>query len=66
MLLNDPMEKMLRIAKFCTHVLYLESEIVYGSQKRKLDMQIGDEQESHRLDQVTFTCPQVETRSSQT
>jgi hypothetical protein len=29
-------------------------------------MPIGDEQESHRLDQVTFTCPRVETRSSQT
>jgi hypothetical protein len=29
-------------------------------------MPIGDEQEPHRLDQVTFTCPQVETRSSRT
>jgi hypothetical protein len=58
------MAKMPGIVKFCTHVLHLESEVVFGSQKRKPDMLIGNEQESHRLDQVTFTCPRVETRSS--
>jgi hypothetical protein len=45
------------IVKFCTHVFHLESEVVFGSQKHKPDISIGDEQESHRLDQVTFTCP---------
>jgi hypothetical protein len=62
--LDDAMAKMPGTTKFCTHVLHLESKVVFGSQKCKLDMLIGDEQESHRLDQVTFTCPQVETRSS--
>jgi hypothetical protein len=47
-------------------MLHLESEVVFGSQKRKPDMSIGDEEESHRLDQDTFTCPRVETRSSHT
>jgi hypothetical protein len=60
------MAKMPGIAIFCTHVLHLESEVVFGSQERKLDMPIGDEQESYRLDQVTSICPRVETRSSRT
>jgi hypothetical protein len=51
------MAKMPRTVKFCTHVLHLESEVVFGSQKRKANMPIGDEHDSHRLDQVTFTCP---------
>jgi hypothetical protein len=63
---DDAMAKMPGTAKFCTHMLYMESEVVFGSQKHKPDMPIGDEQESHRLDQVTFTCPRIETRSSQT
>jgi hypothetical protein len=60
------MAKVPGTVKFCTHVLHLESEVVLGSQKCKADMQIVDEQESHRLNQVTFTCPRVETRSSRT
>jgi hypothetical protein len=64
--LDNAMAKMPETAKFCTHMLYLESEVVFGSQKRKPDMPIGDEEESHRLDEVTFTCPRVETRSSRT
>ena len=53
-----------RNSQICTHVLLLENEVVFGSQKRKLDMPIGDEHEPHRLDQVTFTCLRVEKRSS--
>jgi hypothetical protein len=60
------MAKMPGIVKFCTHVLHLESKVVFGSQKRKPDMLIEDEQESHRLDLVTFTCLRVEIRSSRT
>jgi hypothetical protein len=56
-MLDDAMAKMPSTAKFCIHVFYLESEVVFGSQKCKPDMSIGDEQKSHRLDQVTFTCP---------
>jgi hypothetical protein len=39
------MEKMPGIAKFCIHMLHPENEVVLGSQKRKLNMPIGDEQE---------------------
>jgi hypothetical protein len=65
-MLDDAMAKMPGTVKFCIHVLHLESEVVFSSQKGKPDMPIGDEQESHRLNQVTFTCPRVETRSSRT
>jgi hypothetical protein len=30
--LNNAMAKMLRTAKFCTHMLYLEGEELFGSQ----------------------------------
>ena len=56
-MLDDAMANMPRIAKFCIHVFHLESEVVFGSQKYKPDMPIGNEQKSHRLDQVTFTYP---------
>jgi hypothetical protein len=42
------MAKMPGIAKFCSHVLHLESEVVFGSLKRKPDMPIGDEWESQK------------------
>jgi hypothetical protein len=38
---------------------------VFGSQKHKLDMPLGDKQKSHKPNRVNFTCPRVETRSSQ-
>jgi hypothetical protein len=40
MVLNDAMVP--RIAKFCIHVLHMEGEEVFSSQKRQLDMQLGD------------------------
>jgi hypothetical protein len=39
--LNDAMAKMHGIAKFCTHVLHMEGEEVFGSQKHKPDMPLG-------------------------
>ena len=61
---NDTMAKTPRIAKFCNHVLYMEGEEMFGSQKHKLDMPLGDKQKSHKPNQVNFTCLQVEIRSS--
>jgi hypothetical protein len=46
--LNDALAKMPKTAKFCTYVLHMEDEEVFGSQKRKLDVPLGDKQESHR------------------
>jgi hypothetical protein len=58
------MAKMPRTAKFCVHVLHMEGEEVFGSQKHKLDMPLGDKQESHKPNRVNFTCLRVEIRSS--
>jgi hypothetical protein len=55
--LNDTMAKMPRTAKFCTHVLHMEGEEVFGSQMRKLNMVLGDKQESHKPNRVNFICP---------
>jgi hypothetical protein len=41
--LDDAMVKMPGTAKFCIHVLHMGSEVVFGSQKRKPDMSIGNE-----------------------
>ena len=43
---------------------HLEGEEVFGSQKRKADMPLGYEQDSHRPDKVNFSRPRVRTRSS--
>jgi hypothetical protein len=42
----------------------MEGEEVFGSQKHKLDMPLGDKQESHKPNRVNFTCLRVEIRSS--
>jgi hypothetical protein len=44
------MARMLGAAKFCTYKPHLEGEEVFGSQKRKADMTVGSEHESHKLD----------------
>jgi hypothetical protein len=62
--LDDAMAKMPETAKFGTHMLHMEGDEVFGSQKRKPDIPLGNEQELYRPDQVNFICPQVETRSS--
>jgi hypothetical protein len=57
------MAKIHRTTKFCTHVLHMEGEEVFGSQKHKPNMSLGNEQQSHRPDRVNFTYPQAEIRS---
>jgi hypothetical protein len=51
-------------AEFCTREPHFEGEEVFGSQKRKADVPLGSEHESHRLDKVNFSHPRVRTRSS--
>ena len=45
-------------------LLVVQSEEVFGSQKRKADMPLGCEHDSHRPDKVNFSRPRVRTRSS--
>jgi hypothetical protein len=53
-----------RVEEFCTQGPYFESEEVFGSQKRKADISLGFEHESHRPNQVNFSRPRVRTRST--
>jgi hypothetical protein len=46
-----------------TRIPHLEGEEIFGSTKRKLDLPLGDDGDSHRPDKVNFSQPQVQTRS---
>jgi hypothetical protein len=62
--LNIATAKMPRVEEFCTREPHFEGEEVFGSQKRKVDIPLGFEHESHRPDRVNFSRPQVRTRST--
>ena len=49
---------------FCTRNLHLASEEVFGSRKRKADVPLGYEGESHRPDKVNFSRPRIATQST--
>jgi hypothetical protein len=49
---------------FCTRAPHLAGEEVFGSQKRKADVPLGFEGESHRPDKVNFSRQRMATRSS--
>jgi hypothetical protein len=53
-----------RMAEFCTREPHFEGEEVFGSQKRKADVPLGSEHESHRPNKVNFSHPRVRTRST--
>jgi hypothetical protein len=58
------MAKMPGAKEFCTREPYFEGEEVFGSQKRKADIPLRSEHESHRPDWVKFSRPRVKTRST--
>jgi hypothetical protein len=62
--LNVAMAKMHRTEEFCTWEPHFEGEKVFGSQKRKADISLGSEHQSHRPDQVNLSHPRVNTRST--
>jgi hypothetical protein len=62
--LNAAIAKMPGAAEFYTREPHFEGEEVFGSQKRKADIPLGSEHESHRPDKVNFSHPRVRTRSS--
>jgi hypothetical protein len=49
-----------------TRIPHLEGEEIFGSTKRKLDLPLGDDGDSHRLDKVNFSQPRVQTKSRTT
>ena len=52
------------VQDFVSREPHLEGEEVFGSQKRKADMPLGCEHDSHRPDKVNFSRPRVRIRSS--
>jgi hypothetical protein len=40
-----------------TRIPHLEGEEIFGSTKRKMDLPLGDDGDSHRLDKVNFSQP---------
>jgi hypothetical protein len=59
--LNAAIAKLLGADLFCTREPYLAGEEVFSSQKRKADVLLGFKGESHRLNKVIFSCPQITT-----
>jgi hypothetical protein len=62
--LNVATAKMPGAEEFCTREPYFEGDEVFGSQKRKADIPLGSEHESHRPDRANFSRPRVRTRST--
>jgi hypothetical protein len=62
--LNVAMAKLLGAELFCTCAPHMAGEEVFGSQKRKADVPLGFEGESHRSEKVNFSYPRIATRSS--
>jgi hypothetical protein len=62
--LNVAMAKLPGAELFCTRAPHMVGEEVFGSQKRKADVPLGFEGESHRPDKVNFSHPRIATRSS--
>jgi hypothetical protein len=46
-----------------TRIPHLEGKEIFGNTKRKLDLPLGDDGNSHRLDKVNFSQPRVQTWS---
>ena len=61
--LADAISNIQGVQDFVTREPHLKGEEVFGSQKRKADMPLGCEHDSHRPDKVNFSRPRVRTRS---
>jgi hypothetical protein len=66
LMLEDPMLDMPGAEEFCTRVLGMAGEEVFGSSKRKADLPLGAKEESHRPDKVNFSHPRGSIRAVRT
>jgi hypothetical protein len=62
--LNVAMAKLPGAELFYTRAPHMAGKEVFSSQKRKADVPLGFEGESHRPDKVNFSRPRIATRSS--
>jgi hypothetical protein len=63
LVLQDPILDMPGADEFCTRVPRMAGEEVFGSLKRKADLPLGAEEESHRPDKVNFSHPRGSVRA---
>jgi hypothetical protein len=64
--IEEALSQLLGMEVATTRIPYLEGEEIFGSTKRKLDLPLGDDGDSHRPDKVNFSQPRVQTRSKTT
>ena len=57
--LNDAILKMPGAQDFCTRDAHFEGAEIFGSRKRKADVPLGAEEETHRPDTVNFSRPRM-------
>jgi len=60
----DTLSEMPGVKDICTQIPHLEGEEVFGFGKRKLDLPIGSEGDSHHPNKVNFSHPRVQTSST--
>jgi len=53
----NALRNMPKVEDVCSFILHFEGEEVFGSSKYKLEILIGSEGDSHRLDKVNFSYP---------
>jgi hypothetical protein len=60
--IEEALNQLLGVEVATTRIPHLEGEEIFGSTKRKLDLLLGDDGDSHRPDKVNFSQPQVQSR----
>jgi hypothetical protein len=53
----EPFSQLPGVEVATTQILHLEGEEIFGSTKRKLDLLLGDDGDSHRPDKINFSQP---------
>ena len=56
----DAMETMAEGKEWCTRTPHFEGEEVFGSTARQLNLPLGSEFDSHRLEKMNFSRPKVQ------
>ena len=57
--LVDAMETMPEGKEWCTRTPHFEGDEVFGSTAHQLNLPLGSQFDSHRLDKMNFSCPRV-------
>ena len=55
--IEEALSQLLGVEVATTRIPHLEGEEIFGSMKRKLDLPLGDDGDSHRPDKVNFSQP---------